>query len=63
MGPGAMLRCMKDKSHKGQRHKGCFWCNPYKQLGNAEERRPARDRRQLERATDEAASPSPSGTH
>jgi biotin synthase-like enzyme len=41
---------MKEKSHKGQRHKGCAYCNPSKQSGNSVERRPARDRRQIERA-------------
>jgi hypothetical protein len=45
---------MKEKSHKGQRHKGCAWCSPCKQLGNGEDRRPAAsmaaDRREIERA-------------
>ena len=43
---------MKDKSHKGQRHKGCGLCDIEKRIGNSVERRPARDRRQLERAKD-----------
>ena len=41
---------MKEKSHKGQRHKGCGLCDIEKRSGNSTERRPARDRRQLERA-------------
>jgi hypothetical protein len=41
---------MKDKSHKGQRHKGCGLCKPEKRHGNAADRRPARDRRQIEAA-------------
>jgi hypothetical protein len=41
---------MKEKSHKGQRHKGCAYCNPSKQSGNAGDRRPASDRRQIESA-------------
>ena len=45
---------MFEKSHKGQRHKGCGLCDTEKRAGNAAERRPARDRRQLERARDEA---------
>lgn len=39
---------MKDKSHKGQRHKGCGLCDTAKRAGNAAERRPPRDRRQLD---------------
>jgi hypothetical protein len=46
---------MKEKSHKGQRHKGCALCNPEKRSGNAAERRPARDRRELERAVGDIA--------
>ena len=38
---------MKDKFHKGQRHKGCGLCDAEKRAGNGEERRPARDRRQV----------------
>ncbi|HSS36984.1 MAG TPA: hypothetical protein VLR93_11980 [Patescibacteria group bacterium] len=38
---------MKEKSHKGQRHKGCGLCAPEKRAGNGQDRRPARDRRQL----------------
>jgi hypothetical protein len=41
---------VKDKSHKGQRHKGCGLCDIEKRAGNGAERRPARDRRQIERA-------------
>jgi hypothetical protein len=37
---------VKDKSHKGQRHKGCGLCDREKRAGNAADRRPARDRRQ-----------------
>jgi len=37
---------MKEKSHKGQRHKGCGLCDQEKRAGNAADRRPARDRRQ-----------------
>lgn len=44
---------MKDKSHKGQRHKGCPLCDQEKRAGNAQERRPARDRREIERARGE----------
>ena len=44
----ARLVAMKEKSHKGQRHKGCCaMCGAYKQSGNGRDRRPARDRRQL----------------
>lgn len=43
---------MREKSHKGQKHKGCAWCNPEKRAGNGIDRRPARDRRQLERILD-----------
>lgn len=39
---------MKEKSHKGQRHKGCALCDQEKRAGNAAERRPARDRRWIE---------------
>ncbi len=38
---------MKDKSHKGQRHKGCGLCDVEKRAGNGAERHPARDRRQV----------------
>jgi hypothetical protein len=41
---------MKDKSHKGQRHKGCGLCDQAKRAGNGADRRPARDRRMIERA-------------
>jgi hypothetical protein len=41
---------MKDKSHKGQRHKGCGLCTPEKRAGNGGERRPASDRRRMEGA-------------
>jgi len=40
----------KEKSYKGQRHKGCGLCDMEKRAGNGAERRPARDRRQLEAA-------------
>jgi hypothetical protein len=43
---------MEEKSHKGQRHKGCGLCDIEKRIGNSAERRPARDRRQFERAED-----------
>jgi len=46
---------MKDKSHKGQRHKGCDLCDQEKRAGNGSDRRPARDRRQIERARSEVA--------
>ncbi len=46
---------MKEKSHKGQRHKGCALCDQEKRAGNAAERRPARDRRQIEGAEAAAA--------
>ena len=45
---------MKEKSHKGQRHKGCGLCNWEKRAGNSELRRPIRDRRQFARAQDVA---------
>ena len=48
-------RTMKDKSHKGQRHKGCSLCDWDKRAGNGADRRPARDRRQIERARAEVA--------
>lgn len=43
---------MREKSHKGQKHKGCGLCDTDKRAGNGQERRPVRDRRQLERARD-----------
>ncbi len=43
---------MREKSHKGQKHKGCGLCDTDKRAGNGQERRPIRDRRQLERARD-----------
>ena len=46
---------MKDKSHKGQRHKGCNLCDWDKRAGNGADRRPAQDRRQIERAQAEVA--------
>ena len=46
---------MKEKSHKGQRHKGCALCDQEKRAGNAAERRPARDRRQIEGAKTEGS--------
>jgi hypothetical protein len=45
-----MLSGMKDKSQKGQRHKGCGLCDIEKRAGNGATRRPARDRRQIEAA-------------
>jgi hypothetical protein len=39
---------MREKSHKGQRHKGCALCDQEKRAGNGGDRRPARDRRQIE---------------
>ena len=45
---------MKEKSHKGQRHKGCGLCDIEKRIGNSADRRPVRDWRQLERANDVA---------
>ena len=44
---------MKEKSHKGQRHKGCGLCDIDKRAGNGPDRRPARDRRLMERAANE----------
>lgn len=38
---------MKEKSHKGQKHKGCSMCKYYKQVGNGKDRHPPRDLRQL----------------
>ena len=46
---------MKNKSHKGQRHKGCGLCDIEKRAGNGAARRPARDRRQIEAAKAEVA--------
>jgi len=56
--PAATLGDMKDKSHKGQRHKGCGLCDIEKRAGNSAARRPARDLRQIEagKAEMEAAS-------
>ena len=59
---------MKEKSHKGQRHKGCGLCDREKRSGNAADRRPARDRRQgaasvadaLDGKRRDAAQPEPS---
>jgi len=48
---------VKDKSHKGQRHKGCGLCDIEKRSGNSAERRPARDRRQIDRVRDVWESP------
>ncbi len=52
---------MKEKSHKGQRHKGCGLCDIEKRIGNSTDRRPARDRRQLERLHDASEPASASG--
>lgn len=41
---------MKDKSHKGQRHKGFGLCDIEKRAGNGAMRRPASDRRKVEAA-------------
>ena len=41
-------RLVKEKSHKGQRHKGCGLCDQEKRAGNGADRRRARDRRQLD---------------
>jgi len=46
---------MREKSHKGQKHKGCGLCDTDKRAGNGQERRPIRDRRQLERVRDHLA--------
>jgi hypothetical protein len=46
---------MKERSHKGQRHKGCGLCDTDKRAGNAAERRPPRDRREVERMRQETA--------
>ena len=46
---------MNNKSHKGQRHKGCGLCDVEKRAGNGSERRPAADRRQIERLRSEMA--------
>jgi len=48
---------MKEKSHKGQRHKGCALCDQEKRAGNAAERRPARDRRWIEGSAVDVADP------
>ncbi len=47
---------MREKSHKGQRHKGCSLCDWEKRAGNGSDRRPARDARQLERMVGELRS-------
>jgi hypothetical protein len=47
---------MKEKSHKGQKHKGCALSDQQKRAGNGAERRPARDRRHLDRDRDEMRS-------
>ena len=47
---------MKEKSHKGQRHKGCGLCDMEKRAGNGSERRPPRDRRQIEGAKVDSSS-------
>jgi hypothetical protein len=41
---------MKEKSHKGQRHKGCALCDIEKRAGNGAGRRPPRDQRRIEGA-------------
>jgi hypothetical protein len=46
---------MKEKSHKGQRHKGCGLCDQEKRAGNGVERRPHRDHRWIESAKAEVA--------
>jgi hypothetical protein len=46
---------MREKSHKGQRHKGCGMCKPAKRHGNGQDRRPVRDRRRIDAATAELA--------
>jgi len=46
---------MKDKSHKGQRHKGCGLCDTDKRAGNGSDRRPVSDRRKIEAARSEVA--------
>ena len=46
----ATLGTMKDKSHMGQRHKGCGLCDIEKRAGNGAARHPARDLRQIEAA-------------
>lgn len=43
---------MREKSHRGQKHKGCGLCDQEKRAGNARDRRPVRDHRQLERLSD-----------
>ena len=48
-----MLWYMKERSQKGQRHKGCGLCDTEKRAGNGADRRPARDRRQIEAARSE----------
>ena len=47
---------MHEKSHKGQRHKGCSLCDWEKRAGNGADRRPAGDVRQLERMAGELRS-------
>jgi hypothetical protein len=49
-GPGYKVADVNEKSHKGQRHKGCVLCDVEKRAGNGAERRPARDRRQIDAA-------------
>jgi hypothetical protein len=46
---------MKDKSHKGQRHKGCGLCDREKRAGNGAARRPIADRRAIARAESDVA--------
>jgi hypothetical protein len=41
---------VKEKSHKGQRHKGCPLCDAEKRSGNSATRHPARERRHREAA-------------
>lgn len=38
---------VKEKSHKGQRKKGCGLCDTAKRAGNAAERRPFTDRKKM----------------
>jgi hypothetical protein len=47
------LHVMKEKSHKGQRHKGCGLCDTDKRAGNGESRRPPRDRRSVDSLRDD----------
>ena len=44
---------MREKSHKGQRHKGCGLCDWDKRTGNGKDRRPADEHAWRQRAQKE----------